>query len=295
MNKITHFGITLQSVKYGFKFDENEYCQPSNKCSLPIFRDCFFHYNMDKELPKEISVPYLENLIAFYNGKKYDTKSLCMLVKQIKSRKDDYYLHYIKKQHKDVNETLKFNLGLMKSFDFKESPEGEIYNKEWCDKQLANVKENLRLNLKYFESLNKDDFENAINKTLSAMPEFMEVKDLKPFMEQHGYYIMVLDEYKQIYVGNSDKIGERIKQHWTKKKPFDRLIFPSNAVTTSCLSIDAFRALDTTRIYVYPTRRTYVKEDKIIKSFPPEYLLNRVNGGRLPTAILIKEDKSHLK
>lgn len=39
---------------------------------------------------------------------------------------------------------------------------------------------------------------------------------------------MVLDEYRQAYVGATDAcvgIQKRIKQHWTGTKPFDRLIW----------------------------------------------------------------------
>jgi len=39
---------------------------------------------------------------------------------------------------------------------------------------------------------------------------------------------------------------EHIRQHWSKTKQFDRLLWGS--VTESIISIDSFRALDTTRI-----------------------------------------------
>ncbi len=60
--------------------------------------------------------------------------------------------------------------------------------------------------------------------------------------------MLVLDEYKQVYIGQSTDIKSRILHHRSKKKPFDRLIFGS--VENSILSIDSFGALDTTRIYI---------------------------------------------
>lgn len=44
------------------------------------------------------------------------------------------------------------------------------------------------------------------------------------------------------------------------------------------MSIDSLRALDTTRI----TSRTInydVLESRLVRSFPPDYLLNRIGGG----------------
>ena len=70
----------------------------------------------------------------------------------------------------------------------------------------------------------------------------------------------------------------RIHQHWTKSKSFDRLLFPMYAVDKSVLSIDSFRALDTTRIFVYATKKTYSNENKYINSFSPQFVSNRLGG-----------------
>lgn len=53
---------------------------------------------------------------------------------------------------------------------------------------------------------------------------------------------MVLDEYRQVYIGaTSESAGtaERIRQHWSGQKQFDRLL--AGSVETSVLSIDSFR------------------------------------------------------
>ena len=60
-----------------------------------------------------------------------------------------------------------------------------------------------------------------------------------------------------------------------------------NAVDTSTLSIDSFKALDTTRIYAYQTKRMYDFEDKFINAFSPEFLCNRIAGGRMLSLLQI--------
>lgn len=60
---------------------------------------------------------------------------------------------------------------------------------------------------------------------------------------------------------------------------FDRMIFGTKE--NSILSINSFRSLDTTRIFVYLTSNTYHLEDKLINQFDNKYLLNRTAGGVL--------------
>ncbi|WP_461183016.1 GIY-YIG nuclease family protein [Virgibacillus kimchii] len=107
---------------------------------------------------------------------------------------------------------------------------------------------------------------------------FKEITDLAPFDRISGYYIMVLDEYTQAYIGRSTNIKNRIMSHWSKQKEFDRLVFGGKE--KSILSIDSFRAYDTTRIFVYPTDNQK-QEDYFINLFNKKYLLNRTKGGSL--------------
>lgn len=89
---------------------------------------------------------------------------------------------------------------------------------------------------------------------------------------------MVLDEYKQVYIGITDKgIKERIKQHWNAKKEPERLIF--GQAFNSVLSIDSFGALDTTRIYVKTDGNLFVTENKIVDEFDKRFMLNITMGG----------------
>jgi hypothetical protein len=59
--------------------------------------------------------------------------------------------------------------------------------------------------------------------------------------------------------------------------PFDRLIFGS--VESSVLSIDSFRAHDTTRIFAVHTTQTEALEERLVEAANPDYLLNRDAGG----------------
>lgn len=95
---------------------------------------------------------------------------------------------------------------------------------------------------------------------------------------------MVLDEYCQVYVGTSKDLKKRVMAHWSKTKPFDRLIF--GTIETSILSIDSFRALDTTRIFVATNDHTYLKENVYINSFDQKYVLNRTAGGEMPNGLI---------
>jgi hypothetical protein len=92
---------------------------------------------------------------------------------------------------------------------------------------------------------------------------------------------MVLDEHRRVYVGATSEsagIAKRIRQHWTHQKQFDRLV--AGSVETSVLSIDSFRALDTTRIFAMTTSECFDEEDLLLQQFPPKFALNRGMGGR---------------
>ncbi|MGD9570000.1 MAG: GIY-YIG nuclease family protein [Sedimentibacter sp.] len=167
------------------------------------------------------------------------------------------------------------------SRDIYADEEGKIYSDEWCAEQLDNCLKNYDLNMEYFSLLSREDFNTEINKFLEDNKCFLEIFDLNLYEEKSGYYIMVIDEYCQLYIGTTNNIKRRIRQHWSKSKPFDRLLFPMGAVDSSILSIDSFRALDTTRIYVYLTERTFDDEDEFINQFPAKFVSNRLDGGKI--------------
>lgn len=132
--------------------------------------------------------------------------------------------------------------------------------------------------MQYFSLIDADDFNEALNEYLKAHRQFKTVTNLADYADVEGYYIMVLDQYKQVYIGKSNDIKRRIQQHWSKTKPFDRTLCPMYAVQTSVFSIDFFRAMDTTRIFAWNRKLSFSIEAQLIEEFPKKYLLNRVGG-----------------
>lgn len=146
----------------------------------------------------------------------------------------------------------------------------------------------------YFSKLLETEFNNELEKILKRFKNFEEIKDLNK-CQFSGIYIMVLDKYKQMYVGVSNNIKKRIEQHWSKVVIKDYL---PNSINDSPMGIDCFKALDTTRIYVknceedikttnhiltqiisgYKTQNYYLLEDeesKIIKLSNSKFLCNK--------------------
>ena len=156
---------------------------------------------------------------------------------------------------------------------------GKIYDEEWCKEKYKRCMKNFDINMQRLNSLDVNDFEREIDVFLEYHPLFQGVKDLKLYDHVSGYYMMVLDNYCQVYIGTSDNIKQRIMKHWSKVLPFDRVIF--GTVETSIISIDSYRAFDTTRIYVYKTNDIFTKEEELINSINPTYCCNRTKGGQL--------------
>lgn len=152
-----------------------------------------------------------------------------------------------------------------------------VYTDSWCENHRADCIKNFDLNMQYMHNLSSEDFNAALNKFLKKNRKLINIVDLNDCEYVEGIYIMVLDKYKQIYIGQSSNIKRRILSHWSKVKSFDRLIFGS--VERSILSIDCFGALDTTRIYIYPTKTTFEEEARLVDTMDPRYLLNRTAGG----------------
>ncbi|WP_405168315.1 GIY-YIG nuclease family protein [Paenibacillus sp. FSL H3-0286] len=172
------------------------------------------------------------------------------------------------------------------SADIYADEEGRCYSDEWCKKHLEDCLKNYDLNMECFSLLNHDEFNNEIENFLNKNKLFMEVLDLNLHDGKSGYYMMVLDEYCQLYIGTTNDIKRRIKQHWSKIKPFDRLLFPMGSVDASILSIDSFRAFDTTRIFAYTSNETYSSEDSFINQFSAEFVCNRLDGGKVTGGLL---------
>lgn len=169
---------------------------------------------------------------------------------------------------------------IMRSCDYTNKND-RIYSNEWCNEHFENCMKNHNLNMEYFALLDHVKFNEEIIKFLENNRNFIEVSDINIYDKKSGYYIMILDEYCQLYIGTTGDITKRIRQHWVNRKSFDRLLFPIGSVDTSIISIDSFRALDTTRIFVYETENLYDEEDYVINKFSPEFICNRICGGRI--------------
>jgi hypothetical protein len=158
--------------------------------------------------------------------------------------------------------------------------EHRILTDEWCEAHQADALANFDMNMAHFASLDPVEFTATLQLALDGHPDMVEVTDLTEWDGVPGVYVMVLDEYRQLYVGATSEsagIAKRIRQHWTNQKEFDRLIFGS--VETSILSIDSFRALDTTRIFAMMTGDYFNEEISVLAQFPPKFALNRFMGG----------------
>lgn len=147
------------------------------------------------------------------------------------------------------------------------------YKQEKNMYSLDEVLENYNKNIAYFKKLNKEDFENELNKFFTKFKKFREIYDLNE-CDFDGLYVIVLDKYKQVYIGIADNIKKRILQHW-RKRP-NCLVYGNK--DNSKLCIDTFKALDTTRIFVY-TDSSF----EFMKN-----LINRIESHIRPGSTLIK-------
>ena len=156
-------------------------------------------------------------------------------------------------------------------------PEGMSWWTEEADILLRNrASLNYVMNMRYIETLDRDEFNRHFHEQCEKF-NLMECKDLKQIANLEGLYIMVLDKYKQVYIGISSDMKKRIMQHWNKKKSLERLVFGD--ICNSVLSIDSFGALDTTRVFYIATSSVYQMEENVVNSFDSRFILNRTGGG----------------
>ncbi|AZZ40960.1 hypothetical protein C0Z11_00125 [Acidipropionibacterium jensenii] len=138
---------------------------------------------------------------------------------------------------------------------------------------------NFDLSMSYFDSLDAEEFEDALERVLSKGRTFKPVTSLSDWEGVEGCYIMVFDHYKQFYVGTAGNIRQRIKQHWYLRKPFDRVIF--GTPYDSIFPVDELRPLDTTRLYAARSRNPSSMEERVEKAADRRFCLNRIGGGEL--------------
>lgn len=159
-----------------------------------------------------------------------------------------------------------------------EDAEQTRHTDEFCRRYQEAALENFDLNTAYFAQILPESFEEALTELLRKNKSLRPISDLRALDGSSGVYVLVLDGYRQAYIGQSSDIRARIKKHWAGVKQFDRLLWGHKH--ESVLSIDSFRALDTTRIFAARSSRADTLESKLVDTFPPDYLLNRVGGGK---------------
>jgi hypothetical protein len=161
-----------------------------------------------------------------------------------------------------------------------EDAELTIHIDEFCRHHREMALENFTLNMAFFAQIPQESFNEALDEMLRKNKRLRPVTDLKSLDEEWDVYVLVLDEYRQAYIGQSSwDMRKRIKAHWNGTKQFDRLLW--GRVEESVMSIDSFRALETTRIFASRTINYDALEARLVKTFPPDYLLNRIDGGAL--------------
>lgn len=150
------------------------------------------------------------------------------------------------------------------------------WSEEHYPSQRLKASLNYDMNMQFFESLDKLEFCKYISKQCRKF-KMKECFDLNELAGVEGLYMLVLDTYKQIYIGISGNMKRRIQEHWRSRKSLERLIFGD--VCNSTLSIDSFGPLDTTRIFYIKSNSTYILEEELVNAFDPLYTLNRTAGG----------------
>jgi hypothetical protein len=147
--------------------------------------------------------------------------------------------------------------------------------------RLERVMARFDANMRYFKTLSRDKFNEELDKFI-ALNNFRQIKDLNYVESVAGHYVMVLDEYCQVYIGTSSYrqgIKERIPQHWRKRISLDKL----EDRNFGSLPIGSFKPLDTTRIFVWSDDEYTFSEDyalneylegRLVAQFPIDYCLN---------------------
>jgi hypothetical protein len=130
------------------------------------------------------------------------------------------------------------------------------------------------LSISNFNIRASEDFKNEVIHFTSSH-HFSEIKDLSLTTgEQSGLYLMVLDNYKSMYLGaTTDSFKHQICEHWRKQESVTSL------TAGTVLPINAFSTLDTTRLYackINSKKELVQKEHLLMSQIPLKYSLNRI-------------------
>ncbi|WP_448968750.1 hypothetical protein [Latilactobacillus curvatus] len=121
------------------------------------------------------------------------------------------------------------------------------------------------------KELSFDEFNARLAEFISNH-RFKAYENIQELEGTSGYYILVLDEYRQLYIGSSSDILQRIRNHWTKKTYLSRPFYDGNQ-----MRIDVFKALDTTRVFAYKSKSlTMRRVDTLVKEIPDKFVINTI-------------------
>lgn len=158
---------------------------------------------------------------------------------------------------------------------------GTLYTDKWVKKTERMIMKNFDLNMKFYSLLDRNEFNRTVDFFLLRNPGFKQITDLELYHNRSGHFLLVLDDYCQVYIGKTSvSLKKSILGHWSKQMPFDRLLYPEGAVNTSTLSIGCFRAFDTTRIYIYESDMDNdILDENFLEGIPYKFLCNRLVNG----------------
>ena len=133
-----------------------------------------------------------------------------------------------------------------------------LCNFQWYVSALSSLKKNT-----------KEGLERELKKLMKQFPEIKEIRNLNDYKKKTGIYIMVLDGYNTLYIGQAEDIRQRIMRHWSRADYF------------TGTGIDLYKALDTTRIFVLECENKKLNpiENKMTSLCDKNYSFNVLTGG----------------
>jgi hypothetical protein len=86
------------------------------------------------------------------------------------------------------------------------------HSDEYCRRQREAALEDFDLNMVFLAQIPPDSFDDAPTELLRKTRRYAPIFDLRSLDEDEGVYLMVLDEYRQAYIGQSSDFRARIKK-----------------------------------------------------------------------------------
>jgi hypothetical protein len=96
-----------------------------------------------------------------------------------------------------------------------EDAEMTIHTDEFCSRHREAALVNFDLNMAFFAQIAQESFDEALSEMLRKHKRLRPVTDLRSLDGDVGVYVLVLDNYRQAYIGQSWDMRKRIKTHWS--------------------------------------------------------------------------------